>query len=44
MSESLLEWSQKHAKMVVQSMMHVKAIGMIALQGYEACKRQSNQP
>ena len=44
MRKRLLEWSQKHAKMVVQSIEHVRLTKRIALQVHEACKKQPNQP
>ena len=42
MSKSLLEWSKKHAKIVVQSIEHVRLTKRIALQVHEACKKQPN--
>ena len=42
--KNLLEWSQKHAKMVVQSIEHVRLTKRIALQVHETCKQQPTYP
>ena len=44
MSKILLLCSQKHAKMVVQSIEHVRLTKRIALQVHEEYKKQPNQP